>query len=258
MNKKITEELKKILGQTALDDVQILEDGIDIDFQMEYIEFITRYHNEIESLSEDNCYNILQNNDCKYSINERKFALANIARRNTVKAYRAIEQFAKIANPEWKLNQWIKMALRECRSNLEFSLTGKRQVFVSTGLGSKNGKIRYFAVISALQGVKFSPTHQHLIKSELNYSAEKNDSEIEQLDFSESYVSVVILIPFGTEIRNVFMSCIEECNNLGKFLSDDYFVTNVKKYRPEEVEMIVNKANGKYPSEGLPSNTEND
>ena len=49
MNKKITEELKKILGQTALDDVQILEDGIDIDFQMEYIEFITRYHNGLQT-----------------------------------------------------------------------------------------------------------------------------------------------------------------------------------------------------------------
>lgn len=262
MSKNLTDELKKVLGQNSLENVKILEDGIDIGFQMEYVEYITHYADAIEKLSEEDCYNILINpseyNNGEISNDDRKYALANIARRNTVKAFRTIEQFEKIANPDWNLSQWIKIAMRECKSNLEFDLTGIRQVFVSTGLGSKDGKIRYFAIIWALPDVTLTQTHKHLILSELKYNAEKFNSEIEHYELADNYISLVILIPFEVEIRPIFINSITECNNLGHFLNEDYFVTNVKTYNPEEIEKIVKKAQGKYPGNILRDNLEND
>jgi hypothetical protein len=54
------------------------------------------------------------------------------------------------------LKDWAALSLQESRMTLESSLLDENQVIISTGLGGKAKKLRYFAVIAAKRRENFS------------------------------------------------------------------------------------------------------
>ena len=62
-----------------------------------------------------------------------------------MECYRAIESFLEIA--EEILHDWAVLALNESRMLLESKFLDESQVFISTGLGGKEEKFRYFVVL---------------------------------------------------------------------------------------------------------------
>ncbi|MFW6222759.1 MAG: hypothetical protein ACOC3T_04015, partial [Bacteroidota bacterium] len=58
--------------------------------------------------------------------------------------------------------------------------------------------------------------------------------------FKNNYASIVALVPINVHVRLPFKNAIDECNSLGRFIRDNFLITNVKVMSEQEVLDIVN------------------
>jgi hypothetical protein len=123
---------------------------------------------------------------------------------------------------------------------IQSSLLDEQQVFISTGLGGKGQKLRYYVVfINKNQNIVLTKIQQKLLKDELIYELNQNKGEFESMDFSEGFSTVLVMLPLQSDLKKLFRTIIEECNQYGDFLDDDMIVTNVKVMsRNEILEML--------------------
>jgi hypothetical protein len=156
-----------------------------------------------------------------------------------VRAYRLLEQYVQHPDPE--LVNWAYMALMESRITLESELSGEKQVYISTGLGGKGQKLRFYVLILSSEGASFLDYQRRVIEKEFGYALPKEDCEIERLTIGDKYVELVFLVPVKADIKKILEDVIRECNLYGNFLSEIFTVTNVKELSMEEVDQIVEK-----------------
>ncbi len=230
----IYERLEDIFGHFP-ENISILEEQIDIDLQMEYFE----YSRDLKKKSGPADLNNLSQNlfDKKYPVAEKKHLLVQLAASEEVSAYRIIEKY--LDNPDAGLTDWAVLAFQESRMLLQSKLLDEDQVFISTGLGGKGAKLRYFAVFINSMGKPFSELQQKLIRTEFDYHLPKYDAEPEEVCFMDDYCSVLAVIPFRAPIRDLFRQVVDECNQYGGFLKESFIVTNVKKLSYEEINDYV-------------------
>lgn len=219
----------------------ILEERIDIEVQMKYFEFSKKLKEKDISEACFDSRDELFRNDVEEE--RKKEILTAIAIYDDVKAYRTLEQFVN----EWEgeLKQWGILALQESRMLMHSSLLDEQQVFISTGLGGKGQKLRYYVVfLCETQDVQLNETQQKLLKEELIFELKKHDGEFESMDFMEGFSSALVMLPIDAEIKNVFQNVIDECNQYGGFLQEDLVITNVKILsRSEIIQLIHQKKN---------------
>ncbi len=90
--------------------------------------------------------------------------MVQLAAHDDVEAFRIIERFHK--SSEGVLHDWAVLSLQESRMILQSSLLGEQQVFISTGLGGKGQKIRYFIVLMKKdQDTPFNDTQKKTSKN---------------------------------------------------------------------------------------------
>lgn len=234
--------------QKALEDLpenyNILEEQIDIDVQMKYFEFTknTREKDNAEECFEkrDELFNDEMGEERKKEI------LTAIAVYDDVKAYRTIEKFVGEASGE--LKQWAILAFQESRMLMHSSLLDEQQVFISTGLGGKGQKLRYFVVfLNKDQNEMLNKTQQKLLKDELIFELKKHEGEFESMEIMEGFSSTLVMLPLHVEIKQVFSNVIDECNQYGNFLQEDLIITNVKKMsRSEIIQLIYQNKKGDF------------
>jgi len=106
-------------------------------------------------------------------------------------------------------------------------------------LGGKDGKLRYFIVAFSEDEMPFTPSQRKLIESEFSYSLRLNESEVEKLEFYDTYFTLVALVPLSVKVRLPFQMAIDECNSLGRFIKDAFIITNVKELDEFEIDEIV-------------------
>ncbi len=232
----IQDKLQSFLGRIP-ENFSVLEEEIDIDTQMEYFKFA-------KDLSRKNEIDIIEKADLLYddrvSINEKKEIIVLLAGIDEPKAFRIIEKYKEYQQGK-ELFDWTAMAYQESRMLIQGSLLEENQVFISTGMGGKGQKLRYFVVFISENGEGFSQSQVKLIKSEVEYSFANTNSEIEEFNILDKFVTLTALIPLESNIKQLFSSAIEECNQLGNFISDNFIVTNVKKLSAKEIEEFLNK-----------------
>ncbi len=220
----IYESLKELLAKSA-GKYSILEEQIDVELQVEFFELVNK-HLKNKRNSED----ILSDEDKLYNTDiaddKKKIILVELSNDENVEAYRIIERFMKADIK--KLKSWSILALQHARINLETHLLDEQQVFISTGLGGKGEKLRYFISGKLKLGDVFSETQKKIIKSEFEFTFKELNSEIEKIDFINEYFTLFALIPIDVSISEVVLKAIKECNNYGDFLYQKYLVTNVK------------------------------
>nr|WP_319999394.1 hypothetical protein [uncultured Draconibacterium sp.] len=231
--------------QKALDDLpenfSILEEQIDVGIQMKYFEFAKLLKDR--DISEE-CFEAREELFDKEVDEERKKEiLTAIAVYDDVKAYRTLEKFVEEA--EGDLKQWGTLALQESRMLMHSSLLDEQQVFISTGLGGKGKKLRYFVVfLSVNENEMLNNTQQKLLKDELIFELNKQGGVFESMDFMEGFSSALVMLPITAEIRDTFQNVINECNQYGGFLREDMVITNVKILsRGEIIQLIHQKKN---------------
>jgi hypothetical protein len=127
-------------------------------------------------------------------------------------------------------------------------LLDEQLVFISTGLGGKGQKLRYYVVfINKNREVILNSVQQKLLKDEVIFELNKHDGEFESMDFSEGFSTVLAMLPLQSDLKQIFRNIIEECNQYGGFLDDDMIVTNVKiMSRNEIIDMLKQNANEQF------------
>lgn len=221
------------------EDFSILEEQIDIELQMAYFELVKDQRNgDMEDSLIAQAKEDLYKDDV--SQEGKKRLLVQIAGFDDIEAFRTIEAFHKQAGGEIK--KWAVLALQESRMVIQSSLLGEQQVFISTGLGGKDQKIRYFAaMIHETFGSEFNETQKKLIESEFRFFLHESEGELEEITFSGSFAMGLFLFPLKQNLHETFKSVVDECNQYGNFLNEDVIITNVKKLTVEELNEFVTK-----------------
>lgn len=231
---KIRELIGKDPGQ-----LNIMEDIIDVDLQVEYFEYSKRISQEYDSDWALDQLDLLSDPD--YPSDGKKQLLARLATMEDVAAFRAIESYAQ--HPDKGLKDWSALALQESRMHLESHLLEENQVFISTGLGGKNNKLRYFLVLIARNRQEFSAFQLKIIQDEFPYVMQQYDAEIEEFESSGYLATFTLLLPIQFAVKEVFTEGINACNQYGDFLRDNCIVTNVKRLTFLEVEAFIEQKN---------------
>lgn len=215
----------------------VLEEQIDVELQIEYFKFAKNLRekgNPAEYLSKTDLLF-----DPAASADLKKKILASLASSGEVEDFRTIEKF--LANPDKELKDWAILACQEGRMLLQSTLLDEQQVFISTGLGGKGHKLRYFIVFIHKSGENLSEMQKKLLRDELIYTLEKNEGEMEEFSELLDFTTALVILPLRSPLKDIFRSIIDECNQYGNFLKDDMVITNVKRLNPVEIVEILNQ-----------------
>ena len=210
----------------------LLEDPVDVNVQMQYFEISFRARENIKESDiiarKDELF------DPAVSLEKKKILLVQMAGFPSPELYRALESYAK--KPDKELIDWAKMAVQENKLLLESHLLDKnQQVFISTGLGGKGHKLRYFVVLVNNESNDLKEFQQKIVKDEMHYALQRYDGELEKLNFSSRYTTMRVVLPLSSDISKLFSDGIEECNQFGNFLSTNFIVTNLKEMNEKEI-----------------------
>jgi hypothetical protein len=232
---KLNEVISDINGS-----LNILEEQIDIELQMEYFKFSKELKDENEKKTDlpfpDS--NLLF--DESISLSEKKEILVLLASVEDVEAFRAIEKYRN--DPDGELKEWSVLALQESRMLIESSLLDENQVFISTGLGGRQDKLRYFVVLIHSEEQAFNDIQKKVVRSEFQYAFDDFGAELENIDFTEQFCTVLGLIPIEAPIKELFQKAIRDSNQFGDFIKENFIVTNVKKLNLSEIKDFLKKA----------------
>ena len=234
--KQFYQNIQKVL-ENLPENFSILEEQIDIDVQMKYFDFVQKVR------TDDAAAKCFESKEELFSENtdfeRKKEILVNIATIDDVKAFRTIERFVKESYGE--IYQWAVLAMQESRMLLQSSLLDEQQVFISTGLGGRGKKLRYYVVfINKNKAGLLTQTQQNLLKDELITVLKSNDGEFETIDFTDGFSTAMVMLPLQTDLKSVFRNIIDECNQYGNFLDDDMILTNVKLLSRNEITEMLN------------------
>jgi hypothetical protein len=238
-DENLYERIQDIFGHFP-GNLSILEEQIDIELQMEYFEYSRDFKKSNISENIPAIRNDLYNSG--HSLAGKKKLLVQLASVEEVEAYRTIEKY--LDKPDAELRDWAILAFQESRMLLQSKLLDENQVFISTGLGGKGFRLRYFVVLVNNFDKAYDAFQQKLIKNELEFFLKKHDAELEQVSFVESYCSLLAIVPINASIRDIFKSAIAECNEYGDFIKPNFIVTNVKKLTIEEIREFLRKQEG--------------
>lgn len=218
----------------------ILEQRVPVEVQMEYFKYSEQLRKDGFPMT-DSEYEVYIDNlaDRETTTERKKYVLSSLATSNEVRAYRALQKY--VENPDPDVTDWAYMALMESRISLESEMSDEKQIYISTGLGGKGEKLRFFVLMLATENKPFELYQRQVVEREFAYYMPKSDCEIERLTFGEQYVELVFLIPVRADLKAILDNIIGECNQYGNFIANTFTVTNVKELDAEEIAEILEK-----------------
>ncbi len=230
----------EMLGKSP-ENINLIEEQIDLSEQIEFFELVANLKPSIDKEQILLVRNSLF--ETSFSIDEKKRLLVMLSEIPEVDAYRTIERFVDNCEPE--LRNWAIIARHKNRVQLESSMLDEKCVFLTTGLGGKGTKLRYFTVLLPRMDMPLTEIQKKIVKNEFEFAFQKSDCELEEIRFNDLFVALLVLIPLKTSISKIFNEVIIECNNLGNFLNERFIVTNVKALTDDEIEDFVRKTQNK-------------
>jgi len=220
-------EIQNALFSGNTGNLRVIENAASMEKQIEFLKVSSTLQNyKLPSISEQ--IELLNSN--KVSDKETKIILASLAVSGDVKAYRAIEKY-RDTNP----GEWADVALMHATIRLESLLSDDRRVFISTGLGGKDGKLRYAAFFKSNRLKNFSKYQLDLIEKEIPYYINRHGGEIEQISTGTNYFTIVFLYEIDGNVRTLLDNTVAECNQYGNFISEEFSITNVKRFSEEDI-----------------------
>lgn len=233
----IYENIKGVINSIP-ENFKILEETIDIEVQKEFFESTKNINldPELDVLNEM----ISKLNQKDTSIDDCKTLLQKLALIDSVEAFRTIEAYAN--NPRQDLKEWSILALQQSRMVLQCSLLDEQQVFISTGLGGKKDKLRYYLIFPYNLNIhKLTQIQKEALKKELDFFLSKHNGETEFTEFEKRYATAMTLIPLKAPIPDIIRDILTECNQYGDYLSPDVMITNMKKLTQKEILQIIDR-----------------
>lgn len=222
------------------DNMHMLDEIVPVEEQMKYFQYSKYIETNKEQNSLDRNYLIARLFTPEVEIEDKRYYLSSLAKIADVASYRAIEAYHKIPlEPE--LKHWSALALAESKLLLNAELSGEKQFFVSTGLGGKDKKLRYFAVIASANREKLSDFQVQTLLRELQFCFDQDKIDLEKLELRENYLKLFLLCDLNHEPRISVEKAINESNLFGEYVDPSFLLTNVKQMEDKEIESFLNK-----------------
>ena len=241
--KDVFYRFQKFLSKTE-GEFHILEHQVPIETQMEYFKnsnrlrsFMIPLKSALTADEEEYIRFVSELHDPETSETDKKQILSVLAVSKQIRAYRILEQY--VQSPEKELADWAYMALMESRMTLESDLTDEKFIYISTGLGGKGKKLRFYILLLSTSGDPFLDYQQQVIEREFAYTLTQEDGEIEQFTIKNNYIEMFVLLPIHSDIKKIIKHVVHECNQYGNFISDAVTVTNVRKLTDDEIAKII-------------------
>lgn len=229
------EDIREFINNLP-DEYDILEEGIDVQTQEEYINHSDSFERgELTEVQTIYLGNILF--DRKVEIEAKKKVLTLLAHLGTITAFRMIEKYYK--NPDDSIKQWAALSLQECKMFLECELTDQSAGFISSGLGGLHKRLRYYFLILPSTDRPFTKLQKDIIKEELNLVSKSLNSIVESVDLSDTFVGLIALVPMDVAVGTLIEEGIKKCNELGEFVFEHYYVTNQNIPDKAEINDII-------------------
>ena len=220
--------------------LHVLDSYIPMEKQLDFFRYSELIRPKFSQDEMENQLQILLQDDS--SELEIKHALAFLSVSREIKAFRAIEMYAQ--KPDAKQTDWANLALLQAKIALESEFSDEKQIFISTGLGGRDNKLRFYAFFKSNQLNPFSDYQKQLIEKEFAYSIEKNDGVLEEITIKDIYFSLILLISIHEDIKNLLEATIAECNQYGDFIDKGFMITNVKIFDREDIQKrLLNREN---------------
>lgn len=238
-NDNILGKLRRTLTEQGVDSFHILEELIPIEEQMEYFKYFEKLRNDDEPFLRDEEISILFSSEA--SLERKKKSLLRLSSIPDVGAYRAIETYQ--SNPlDIELKNWSSMALVSSRIILNSDLSGQQQIYISSGLGGHDKKLRFFALFTTVGQVELTDFQKEIAEREFKFQLHKSEVDIEKFEFSYNYFTILMLFPFDIDIKTNLTAAVTECNQYGNFIDTKYLFTNVKVLSKTDIEgLLANK-----------------
>jgi hypothetical protein len=230
----IYDKIQELLGSIP-GNVTILEQQIDADTQLEFYNYSKTMGDSFDADE------VLKNRntifDLDLGIDDKKHLMVQLANIDSIEAYRTLEKF--LNDSQDQLKEWALLAFQECRLLIESKLLDKSQVLISTGLGGKGLKLRYFTVLLTSNGQRYTPFEKKIITDEIRFAIKRAKGEIEQIRFDKELCTILTVIPLQIPVQGLFDELIQECNQYGEFLNRDYIITNVKIIPTSQIRKMI-------------------
>lgn len=238
---KMLNQLKDSSGEMG-DNMHMLNEIVPVDEQMKYFHYskYVQKNKEKEKENLDRNYMIAKLFTPEADIEDKRYYLTVLAGIVDVAAYRAIETYhSSPLEPE--LIHWSALALAESKILLDAELSGEKQFFVSTGLGGKDKKLRYFSVIATEDRADFTDFQRETFIRELRFQFEQNNIELEELTIKGNYLKMFLLCGLSHDARECVKKAVDEANEFGNYIDNHFLLTNIKQLNDVEITELLNK-----------------
>lgn len=221
-----------------------LDDCVPVELQKRYTHSMTEFLSsrqgrsfEFSSQELQNIEKELYSSESTETIQERLLQELAICRQ--VEAHRIIEDFSAVA--QGNLLLWTKMSLLQSKVALLSFLTDEQQIVISSGLGGRDGSIRYMACLISEEEYPFLPYQSDLVVNELSFLLSRQGGHLEAHSLNGSFILVTFLLPLGNDPEKIFMDLLQECNKYGNFLSSRLLITNTHVLTPDMIREQMNE-----------------
>ncbi|MBR4498523.1 MAG: hypothetical protein IKP08_07585 [Bacteroidales bacterium] len=234
--KDLFDKIQKIYQKNP-NRLNIIEEQIDLDIQMNYFKRSGMLKKQVVTLDEVLAkVPVLYDPDAR--LEEKRDILILLASFEDIETFRFLEKYKNEAVGEIKL--WASMAYRESKLLLESSLLeDDERILISTGLGGKGTKLRYFICLVHKNEEFFTETQERIIRNELASSMERHDAELESFSVENHLLKMFLLVPINEQVKDIVNDIIDACEELGDFLDNHIIITNVRAFSNDEISQIV-------------------
>lgn len=236
--KHILDRLRTTINNQGIDSFHVLEELVPIEEQMEYFKYFDELKEKGRKFVPESEIEMLFSPDV--TIERKKECIALLSSIPDVKAYRALETYQ--SDPlEPELKNWSSIALLGSRIGLDSDLSGKPQIYISTGLGGHDKKLRFYTLFTSSTREDFTDLQKQIVEREFRFQLESEDIDIEAFEIEKNFFTILLLFPFKIDVRAILQSAAEECNQYGNFLDERFLFTNVKVFSESEIQDFLNK-----------------
>lgn len=234
----ILHKLRQTLNEQGIESFHILEESVPVEEQMEFFRYFEKLRREEPNFNRNEEVSILFESEA--SIDRKKRSLTLLASIPDVSAYRSIETYhSSPLEPE--LLNWSSMALVSSRIIISSDLSGHQQIYISTGLGGHDKKLRFFSLFTTRSREDFTDLQKEIIDREFKFQLQHSDIVIEKFDIENKYFTILMLFSFEIDAKSSLIAAVTECNQYGDFLDDRFLFTNVKILSDSEIERILTR-----------------
>ncbi len=219
---QILQKMREIAANSP-EKIRIVETNVDAEVQLEFYAMLqktseTYSKNELALL-----YDKLLTAD---NFELRKRFLVEIASTGELEAFRFLEKYLETCDDEIK--KWALLACQQCQMFLESSLLDESKIYVASGLGGKEHRLRYIFVLAGAEKNEYNDFQKKVISNETDYFLSKCDSFCESIVYIENYAVCTVLVPLAEDIVALVQAIIDEVNQYGNFVTPSIFITNEK------------------------------